>query len=85
MHSTEGSRDPAPLGCPGGEMKLPFILCAASPNDSVLCLRTDGVDPEILAEHYEGGGFRAPITIMVLDQTGEAVRITIEAEGLKFH
>jgi hypothetical protein len=64
---------------------LGFILCAASLNGSVFCIRTAGSDREILAEHYEGGSFQLPINIMVIDQTGEAARIAIEAEGLKFH
>ena len=71
--------------CEAKGMKLPFILCAASLNGSVFCIRTAGSDREILAEHYEGGSFQLPINIMVIDQTGEAARIAIEAEGLKFH
>jgi plastocyanin domain-containing protein len=67
-------------------MQPPFILCAASPNGSVICIRASGGEPEILAEHYdESNMFRAPITIMVLDQTGEAVRISIKAGRLTFH
>jgi hypothetical protein len=67
--------------CVDRGMQPPFILCAASPNGSVLCMRMDGVSsPEVLAEHYESAGFRVPITLMVLDQTGEAAIITIDAE-----
>jgi hypothetical protein len=36
-------------------MQVPFILCAASPNDndSVLCLRIDDIaEPKVLAEHW---------------------------------
>jgi hypothetical protein len=61
-------------------MQAPFILCAASPNGSVLCMRIDDIPPEMLAEHHEPAGFRIPITVMVLDQTGEAALITIDAE-----
>jgi hypothetical protein len=67
-------------------MQLPFVLCAASPNGSVLCVRfNDSAGPDTLAEHFEPEGFRVPVTLMVLDQTGEAVRITINAERVIFH
>jgi len=65
-------------------MKLPFVVCAVRPNGSVIALRVhgyDGKDPDILVEHTEGGIFQPPITIMVLDQTNEAVKITISAKG----
>jgi hypothetical protein len=69
-------------------MQLPFIVCSISPNGSVVCMRVHGMgrDPDILAEHYETV-FRTPITIAVVDQTGEAVRITVgpDTKGLTVH
>jgi hypothetical protein len=41
--------------------------------------------PDFLAHHYEPEGFRTPVTIAVVDQHGEAVRMSIEAEPLAFH
>lgn len=69
-------------------MQPPLIVCSISPNGSVLCMRVrdDGSDPEVLAEHYGGGTFQLPITIAVVDQTGEAARISITADKpLAFH
>jgi len=73
--------------CEDRGMQRPFIVCAASPNGSVLCVRAnpDGEEPDVLAEHYDAHMFRLPITVMVLDQTGEAVRITITVKGVAFH
>lgn len=68
-------------------MKLPFILCSASPNGSIICMRfrSGGIEPEALCEHFEPEGFRMPVTLMVLDQNGEAARVTITAERTIFH
>jgi hypothetical protein len=68
-------------------MQLPFIVCAASPNGSVLCMRVNGngIDGYILAQHFEPPGFRIPITCMVLDQSGEAARLNITKHGVMFH
>jgi hypothetical protein len=64
-------------------MQLPFVVCAAAPNGSVLAMRHLGAgkDPDMLAEHSEDGMFRLPITIVVLDQCNIAVRITVAADG----
>ena len=72
-------------------MKLPFIICAASPNGTVFCMRFGGPggQPDVLAQHDKPGGFKSPINWMVLDQNGEAVRVTIdvkrERETVVFH
>jgi hypothetical protein len=67
-------------------MQPPFVVCAASRNGSVLCIRcSDGAEPDVLAEHFEPAGFTLPITCMVLDQAGGAVHITMEAERMVFH
>jgi hypothetical protein len=76
---TELIRDPL-RACIDRGMQPPLILCAACANGSVLCVRTDGISPELLAEHYEPAGFRVPITLLVLDQTSEVAIITIDAE-----
>jgi hypothetical protein len=61
-------------------MVLPYIVCGISPNGSVTVIRMDGENVEVLAEYYEGGGFRLPMTITVIDQKNEAVRITINSD-----
>jgi hypothetical protein len=72
-------------------MKLPFIICAASPNGTVFCTRFSGPggQADMLAQHDELGGFKSPINWMVLDQNGEGVRVTIdvkrERETVVFH
>jgi hypothetical protein len=73
--------------CEERGMQVPFVLCAASPNGSVLCIRMhgDGTDPDVLAEHYEPEGFQMPVTCMVLDQTGEVVDITLKADQTSAH
>jgi hypothetical protein len=72
--------------CTARGMELPFIVCSASPNGSVLAVRCNSDDePDVLAEHYESAGFAMPMTIMVLDQQNVAVRITIDADGKTWH
>jgi hypothetical protein len=58
-------------------MILPYIVSSISPNGSVTVVRMDGENVEVLAEHYEGGGFRLPMTIAVVDQKNEAVLVTV--------
>jgi len=64
-------------------MKLPFIICAASPNGTVFCMRFNGPrgEPDVLAQHDEPGGFKSPINWMVLDQNGEAVHVTVDVRN----
>ena len=73
--------------CEHRGMVLPFVVVAASRNGSVLAVRVpgDGREGEVLAEHYEDGMFVVPITCMVLDQTNEAVRITIGESTVTYH
>jgi|tagenome__1003787_1003787.scaffolds.fasta_scaffold18504069_2 hypothetical protein len=68
-------------------MQLPFIVCSASPNGSVLALRFSaaGDDPDILAEHYEPAGFEFPMTIMILDRTNDKALVTLDATGRTWH
>lgn len=69
-------------------MTLPFVVAAVSPNSSVFCVRydedegSDRLAATPLAEHTEGRGFALPINIMLTDQTGEAVRVTITRDRL---
>jgi hypothetical protein len=62
-------------------MRLPYILCAISPNGSLTIGRFNapGVDPDMLAEHYESEGFRLPMTITLIDQENRAIRGEITA------
>ncbi len=73
--------------CEQRGMVLPFVMLAASRNGTVLAVRVPGGgrDGELLAEHSEEGMFDMPITCVVLDKTGEAVRITIQAEEVTYH
>ena len=73
--------------CEQRGMVLPFVMVAASRNGTVLAMRVPGGgrDGEVLAEHSEEGMFAMPITCVVLDKTGEAVRITIQAEEVTYH
>ena len=68
-------------------MQPPFIVCVASPNGSVLAVRIvgDGSPGESLAQHFEPEGFKTPITCMVIDQTGDAVRVSIKGGRAIFH
>lgn len=65
--------------CEERGMQVPFIVCAVSPNGSMVCARVyrDGGGPDILAEHFEAEGYRLPMTCMVVDQNNEAARVTI--------
>jgi len=68
--------------CKQNGMVFPFIICAASPNGSVLAVRADGRgNTDVLAKHFEPKGAQLPMTIMVLDQQNTAVRVTIDPEG----
>jgi hypothetical protein len=75
--------------CLTRKMVLPFIACAASLNGSILAVRysagEEGLDTEFLAQHSERNGFQTPITIIILDQAGEAVRVTIGAKAVRYH
>jgi hypothetical protein len=68
--------------CEESGMVVPFVACAISPNGSVIALRMDGnSDTQVLAEHTEGGGFRLPMTIVVVDRKNEAAKVTIDTTG----
>jgi hypothetical protein len=64
-------------------MQLPFIICAISPNGSAYVGRFSGPgeSPETLTQHIEDAGFSLPMTIAILDQAGDAVRLGISSSG----
>jgi hypothetical protein len=73
--------------CLADGMKLPFILCAAAVNGSVLAYRFHGpgIAMDELAEHPMPEGMQLPINLMIVDQTGEATQVVITTEGVSFH
>lgn len=72
-------------------MNLPFVVAKVGPNSSVFCLRYDknedgnGLEATLLSEHGAPGDFASPISMMVVDQTGQAIRVTITDVGLTYH
>ena len=57
-------------------MKQPCILCAVSPNGSVLAMRfNEGHDPDSLTEPFANDTFMAPLNLMVVDRDGKAMRV----------
>ena len=68
--------------CEARGMKQPLIICIVSPNGSVIALRcVSGNAPEVLAEHNEGDRFAAPLGILVVDQTGKALKFGVDRRG----
>jgi|EndMetStandDraft_4_1072995.scaffolds.fasta_scaffold216687_2 hypothetical protein len=71
--------------CINNGMKLPFIVCAISPNGSVLVTRVnEGREPDALAQHFENDTFTPPINIMVVDHNGEAARVVISGRSISY-
>jgi hypothetical protein len=71
--------------CIDNGMKLPFILCAISPNGSVLVTRiNEGRGPDTLAQHFEDPGFKTPVNMVVVDHDGEAARVVIRAGEISY-
>jgi hypothetical protein len=71
--------------CIDNGMKLPFIVCAISPNGSVLVTRiNEGLGPDTLAQHFEDQGFKTPVNIMVVDYDGEAARVVITGGEISY-
>jgi hypothetical protein len=69
-------------GCVERGMKLPFTVCTVAHNRSVLVLHVtgDGAAPDVLAQHFEDGGFALPINVMIVSRNNVAARATIERE-----
>lgn len=63
--------------CRDDGMVMPFIVCAVSPNGSVVVSRVGSGDVEPLAEHQEARGFSVPMTIVVVDQENKTAKATI--------
>jgi hypothetical protein len=94
-HESEGDRLAEAVGevlsdCLAKGMVLPFITICASPNGSVTALRYKAddagealaIDP--LPDHAERGGFELPVSIVIPDQSGEAVRVSIEQDRVTY-
>ena len=62
-------------------MILSYIVSSTSPNGSVIVVRVDGENVDVLAEHYEDGAFRLPMTIAVIDQKNEVVLVTVGSKS----
>jgi hypothetical protein len=66
--------------CLARGMVLPYIICIASSNGSVVCVRSNGesTDSALLAQHYEDSPVGGSLGLLVTDQNGEvaAARIT---------
>jgi hypothetical protein len=61
-------------------MRLPFVLCAASRNGTVIGMRIAG--PGVMEDLVKpNGDFVLPINVMILDQSGEAVRVVVGDAG----
>lgn len=54
-------------------------------NGSVFAMRVrgHGVPTDVLAQHYESEGIKPAMTITVIDQRNEAVKIALEVSGEK--
>jgi len=73
--------------CEAEGMVRPYIVCAISPNGTVFCSRVlANADTEVLVEHYEPGGFKLPMTVVVLDQENTAAKAIIQPGGaISYH
>jgi hypothetical protein len=69
--------------CRGLGMPLPYLVALVGINGSSTVYRMtagkdhDGLDAEALVSHEVGGGFAIPINIMIVDASGDAVRVTM--------
>ena len=67
-------------------MKQPCILCAVSPNGSVLAMRfSEGHSPDPLTGPFENDTFTAPLNLMVVDRDGKAMRVVINRGEISYH
>jgi hypothetical protein len=72
-------------------MKPPFVVAMVGSNGGVFCLRYDrneagdGLEATPLSEHGDPGDFALPISMMIVDQTGEAARVRIAPDGATYH
>src|SRR5262249_48632608 len=68
--------------------ELPLYLAAVSANGSLIYVRysssdikSEGYEPQLLAQHNNGLGFNYPITAMLTEAKGKAARMLIEGPG----
>ena len=74
------------LGCASRGMRRPFIVCAICRNGSTISARsTSEGSAEILTEYVAAEGFVLPMTVVVIDQDNEVVRVTVTASGRSWH
>jgi hypothetical protein len=64
----------------------PFFFTSISANGSFLCGRYDddgqgGLEATTVAEHFEDDAFILPINMMMTNDQGEAVRLSIQKPG----
>jgi hypothetical protein len=75
--------------CVTRNMKFPLVLCAVAPNGTIQAYKVHDPGRALwqLAGHSEPGDFRQwPINLMIVDRTGEAMRVRFEVdEGMTFH
>ncbi|HUC48101.1 MAG TPA: hypothetical protein VMA30_01870 [Xanthobacteraceae bacterium] len=71
------------------KMKFPLVLCAVAANGAILAYKIHNPGRALwqLAGHSEPGDFlQWPINLMVVDRTGEAMRVKFDVnEGVTFH
>lgn len=78
-------------GCHERGMPLPWFFISVAVNGCMMYARytpnedTETLDCELLAQHITGPGFQLPINMIIIDSTGNAVRIVVDKEGIKFH
>lgn len=72
--------------CRGLGMPLPYLVALVGINGSSTVYRLtarkdhDGLNAEFLVTHEVGGGFQTPINIMIVDASGNAVRVLMERD-----
>jgi hypothetical protein len=65
------------MACRRHNLLMPIIFCMASPNGSLLAIRIGVEESSVLAQRFEGGGFRGPFRVMLVDQSNKAVKLVV--------
>lgn len=69
--------------------ELPFTAAAIGANGSAYLFRFEpddnGLRPDTLAEHIEGGVFALPVNMMIVDSRGEAARVVFAKTGVTYN
>jgi hypothetical protein len=73
-------------GCLARNMKLPLMLCLLGTNGGVQAFRFHGFGKEMerLVNPVPDGFMELPINIMVVDSSGDAVRVVAGTKGFTF-